>query len=167
MPHICNFLYFFILQRDFLADSLGSAKHHLGNTDLDYWVSNGRNSHWWWKGKDLEGSASGLINTLSWQLLEGLTNTMERTSVFTSVLDEGECSASRLGRFTPEKKAPCIHCIEGWVGPRAGLDAVVKHPFPLPGIEPRTLNLWILILFYTKELHWTLLAYPSVKIQQK
>jgi hypothetical protein len=31
-----------------------------------------------------------------------------------------------LPRFTPEERAPCIHCIGGWVGPRAGLDAEVR-----------------------------------------
>jgi hypothetical protein len=42
----------------------------------------------------------------------------------TSALDGGEWSASRHGRFTPGKRAPDTHCIGGWVGPRAGLDAV-------------------------------------------
>jgi hypothetical protein len=38
---------------------------------------------------------------------------------WTSALDGGEWSAFRHGRFTPG-----IHWIGGWVGPRAGLDAV-------------------------------------------
>jgi hypothetical protein len=42
----------------------------------------------------------------------------------TSALDGGEWSASRLGRFTSKGRAPNIHCIGGWVGPGAGLDAV-------------------------------------------
>jgi hypothetical protein len=29
-------------------------------------------------------------------------------------------------RFTPWKRAPGTHCIGGWVGPRAGLDAEVR-----------------------------------------
>jgi hypothetical protein len=40
---------------------------------------------------------------------------------WTSVLDGGEWSASLPGRFTPG-----THWIGGWVGSRAGLDAVNK-----------------------------------------
>jgi hypothetical protein len=54
----------------------------------------------------------------------------------TSALDGGEWSASRPGRFTPRERAPGTHWIGGWVGPRAVLDAVVKHSQPPPGIEP-------------------------------
>jgi hypothetical protein len=42
----------------------------------------------------------------------------------TSALDGAEWSASRRGRLTPRKIALGTHCIEGWVGARAGLDAV-------------------------------------------
>jgi hypothetical protein len=42
----------------------------------------------------------------------------------TSVLDGGERSASRPGRFTPRERVPGTHWIGGWVGPRAVLDAV-------------------------------------------
>jgi hypothetical protein len=58
----------------------------------------------------------------------------------TSALDGGEWSASRLGRFTPKERAPRTHWIGGWVGPRAGLDAVVKRNIPSPRREskPRT-----------------------------
>jgi hypothetical protein len=35
--------------------------------------------------------------------------------------------ASRPGRFTPGVRTPCTHWIEGWMGPRAGLDAVAKE----------------------------------------
>jgi hypothetical protein len=38
----------------------------------------------------------------------------------------GEWSASRPGRFTSER-GPGTHWIGGWVGPRAGLDAVEKR----------------------------------------
>jgi hypothetical protein len=48
----------------------------------------------------------------------------------TSALDGGEWPASRPGRFTPRERAPGTHWIGGWVGPRAGLDAVVKRTFP-------------------------------------
>jgi hypothetical protein len=58
----------------------------------------------------------------------------------TSALDGGEWSASRPGRFTPKERAPGIHWIGGWVGPRAVLDTVVKREIPSPRREsnPRT-----------------------------
>jgi len=37
------------------------------------------------------------------------------THSLTSALDGGEWIASRPGRFTPRKKAPCTHWIGGWV----------------------------------------------------
>jgi hypothetical protein len=57
-----------------------------------------------------------------------------------SGLDEGEWSASRLGCFTPRKRAPGTHWIGGWVGRRAFLDAVVEIKIPSPRREskPRT-----------------------------
>jgi hypothetical protein len=52
---------------------------------------------------------------------------------FTSApLDGGEWLASGTGRFTSRKRAPGTHWIGCWVGPRAGLDAVVKRKFPSP-----------------------------------
>jgi hypothetical protein len=45
----------------------------------------------------------------------------------TATLDGGEWSASRPGRFTPRERAPGTHWTGGWVGPRAGLEAVVKR----------------------------------------
>jgi hypothetical protein len=48
----------------------------------------------------------------------------------TSVLDEGEWLASRLGRFTPKERDPETHWIGGWVGLRIVLDAVVKRKIP-------------------------------------
>jgi len=37
---------------------------------------------------------------------------------------------------SPSRREPATHCIGGWVGPRAGLDAMVKRkPLSLPGIE--------------------------------
>jgi hypothetical protein len=33
-----------------------------------------------------------------------------------------------LGRFNPRERAPGTHWIGGWVGPRAGLNAVVSYP---------------------------------------
>jgi hypothetical protein len=51
----------------------------------------------------------------------------------TSALDGGEWSTSRLGSFTPKEKSPGCHWITGWVGPRAGLDTVVKGNILNPG----------------------------------
>jgi len=58
-----------------------------------------------------------------------------------SALDLGEWSASRPGRFTLREIS---HWIRGWVGPRAGLDAVVMGEIPStcwdsnpPIIQPR------------------------------
>jgi hypothetical protein len=45
----------------------------------------------------------------------------------TSALDGGEWSASSTGRFTPGEIASGSRWIEGWVGPRAGLDAVDRR----------------------------------------
>jgi len=54
-------------------------------------------------------------------------------------LDGGEWSASRSGRFISGGRAPGTHWIGGWMGPRAGLDAVEKGIFPTPaGIESRS-----------------------------
>jgi hypothetical protein len=41
-----------------------------------------------------------------------------------SILDGGQWSPSLPGRFAPGEGAPSAHGIGGWVGPRAGLDAV-------------------------------------------
>jgi hypothetical protein len=57
------------------------------------------------------------------------------THSFSSALDGGEWLASRTGRFTPMERAPGTHWIEGWVGRRAGLDAVVKGKIPSPRWE--------------------------------
>jgi hypothetical protein len=48
-------------------------------------------------------------------------------------LDRGEWSSSRPGRFIPEETAPCTHCIGGWEGHRARLDAMEK-------ISPRLIS---------------------------
>jgi hypothetical protein len=41
------------------------------------------------------------------------------------------------GRFTAREIAPGAYWIRGWVGPKAGLDAVKQKIAPLPVIEPR------------------------------
>jgi hypothetical protein len=55
-----------------------------------------------------------------------------------SALDWGEWSVSLPVRFTPGERIPGIHCIGGWVGPRAGLDDMAKRKFLIiPGLELR------------------------------
>jgi hypothetical protein len=39
----------------------------------------------------------------------------------------------------PPGKRPGTHCIEGWVGPRVGLDGCGKSR-PPPGFDPRTVQ---------------------------
>jgi hypothetical protein len=51
------------------------------------------------------------------------------------LLDGGEWSASRPGRFTPRERARGTHWIGGWVGPRAVLDAVIWRKIPSPRRE--------------------------------
>jgi hypothetical protein len=41
--------------------------------------------------------------------------------------DAGEWSASRPGRSAPRDRGPGTHWTGGWVGPIAGLDAMVKR----------------------------------------
>jgi hypothetical protein len=56
---------------------------------------------------------------------------------WTSALGGGEWSASCTGYFTPGERSPGAHWLEGWVGPRTGLDAVEKRKMLLlPGMEP-------------------------------
>jgi hypothetical protein len=50
-------------------------------------------------------------------------------------LGGGEWSSSRPGCSTPRKRAPSTHWIGGWVGPRAGLDMVLKRKIPSPHQE--------------------------------
>jgi hypothetical protein len=56
-----------------------------------------------------------------------LLSTMPRRRTFlTSVLDVGECSASRPSRFTPGETALSAHGIGGSMSPRTGLHAMKK-----------------------------------------
>jgi len=50
----------------------------------------------------------------------------------TSALDGSEWSASRPGRFTRRESGPGTHWIGGCVGPRPGLEAVVKRKIASP-----------------------------------
>jgi hypothetical protein len=53
----------------------------------------------------------------------------------TSALDGVGRTASRPGRFTPGERAPGIHWTGGWLGLRAGLEAMEKRKIlTLPGI---------------------------------
>jgi hypothetical protein len=65
---------------------------------------------------------------------------MKMHRFLTSALDKGEWSASRPGRFITGERAPSTHCIGGWVGPRACLDAGEKSLAPagnrMPAVQP-------------------------------
>jgi hypothetical protein len=52
--------------------------------------------------------------------------------ILTSALDGDEWPASRLDRLTSREGAPGTHWIGGWMGSRAGVDAVVKRKIPSP-----------------------------------
>jgi len=51
-------------------------------------------------------------------------------ALLTSALDGGEWSASCPGYFAPMEGAPGAHWMWGWVGPGAGLGAVVERGIP-------------------------------------
>jgi len=48
--------------------------------------------------------------------------------------DGDKWSASCPGHLTPEETAPETNWIGGWVGPKAGLDEVVKRKKSLPSV---------------------------------
>jgi hypothetical protein len=65
----------------------------------------------------------------------------------TSALDGGECSSSSPGLFTPGEGASGTDWIGGWVGPRAGLDAVEwRKIFSLQRIELWQSRLWPIVI---------------------
>jgi hypothetical protein len=66
-----------------------------------------------------------------------------------SYLDGGQWSVSRPSRFTPGEIALGTHCIGGWVGPRAGLEAVEKRKKNLPPPRIRTPVIQYAALSYT------------------
>jgi hypothetical protein len=65
-----------------------------------------------------------LLSTVAWRHIEsgGIA-----PPLLTSVLDGGEWSTSRPGRFTSGERAFGTHCIGGWMGLGAGLDAMEKR----------------------------------------
>jgi hypothetical protein len=75
---------------------------------------------------------------------------VQLNAFLTKVLDGGEWSASRPRHFTPGKRAPVFYWMGGWMGSKAGLDAVVKTKFPFltpagsrtPVIQLITLSLY-------------------------
>jgi hypothetical protein len=78
------------------------------------------------------------------------------THSLTSALNGGEWSASCPGRFNPREGDPGTHWIGGWVGPRAGLDAMVKIKIPKPHREsnPRTPIVQLVAQRYTDWAIW-------------
>jgi hypothetical protein len=78
------------------------------------------------------------------------------THSLTSALDGGELSASRPGRFVLMERAPITRWIGGWVGPRAGLDAVVKGKIPSPCRDSEPPIIQLVDQRYTAELSWLL-----------
>jgi hypothetical protein len=54
--------------------------------------------------------------------------------IFQCMLDIGTRRNGQLhiSAANPRERAPGIHCIGGWVGPRAGLDAVVRRKISSP-----------------------------------
>jgi hypothetical protein len=75
----------------------------------------------------------------------------------TSALDGGEWSASHTGCFTPRERASGAHLIGGWVGPRAGPDAVMKRKIPSPSRDSNPQIIHPVAERYTTELSRLLL----------
>jgi hypothetical protein len=80
----------------------------------------------------------------------------------TSALVGGECSASCPGRFTPGERAPDIHWIGGWVGPRTGLDDMKKILAPTGTRTPTPSAVQPVASRFTELPTWTAMGYlPS------
>jgi hypothetical protein len=83
-------------------------------------------------------------------------------SFLTSALEGGEWSASRPGRaLSPAERALGTHCIGGWVGPRAGLDAETRRKIfclcleSKPGRPVRSQTLyWLSYPSSARQVYW-------------
>jgi hypothetical protein len=89
-------------------------------------------------GYRLDNRGQGLVSsTLRHEDVLGVE--VQLHAFLTSALQGGKWSASRPGRFTSREIAAGIHWIGGWVGPRAGLDAVVNRKIPSPRRESKSM----------------------------
>jgi hypothetical protein len=85
----------------------------------------------------INGGKEGLETTKA-SSADGLEWRYSSTYSLTLALDGGEWSASHPGRFIPwGGRTPRTHWIGGWVGPRAGLDAVAKRKIRDPCRESK------------------------------
>jgi hypothetical protein len=73
-----------------------------------------------------------LIANCCWPRQSSLVRLQTRVAFLTLALDGGKWSASSLSHFTPRERDPDIQWIGGWLGPRAGLDTMVKRKIPSP-----------------------------------
>jgi hypothetical protein len=88
-------------------------------------------------------------------------------TLFTSALDGYEWSASSPDCFIPGEISPCIQWMGDWVGPRAGLDPMVKRKILyLSGTEPWTSNEYSTVILtglsLLKQLNMPLAKYPTL-----
>jgi hypothetical protein len=89
-----------------------------------------------WSGRGVEvnilwkSEAKGKVVPVLWGRIGGVELCIH--AFLTSALDGGEWSALRLSHFTPRERPSDTHVVGGWVGPRAGLDVVLKRKIPSP-----------------------------------
>jgi hypothetical protein len=81
----------------------------------------------------------------------------------TSAIDGGEWSVSHPCPFTPRERAPGTHWIGGWVGSRAGLDAVVTRKIPSPYRDSKPPSHQPITQCYTPEIYRFLSFRPEKK----
>jgi hypothetical protein len=71
------------------------------------------------------------VKVLFIHAMTSLRGTGGIASLSASALNGGKWSASRSGRFTPEKRDPITRWMRDWVVSRAGMDVVFKDDFSL------------------------------------